>query len=174
MSWDGDALSYLVATENALHSICRGTKARIVPSKSEDPNWTHDCKTKKWFKTLICARRKPTLIAIRGSSQVSNLEACRNSVLMVPMLKENGNSSVLLLACTTKKFDPSPTNRSLWLMSFAAQAVIAIENARLLNEIASTNKLTLTERTADLTEAPEQQTATLGSAASHQFTCRRT
>ena len=77
--------------------------------------------------------------------------------LAVPMLKENELIGAFALA--RQEVRPFTDKQIALVQNFAAQAVIAIENARLLNELRQ-RTTDLTERTADLTEALEQQTAT--------------
>ena len=113
-------------------------------------------RSKRTVQVADLATTKPYIERHPLTVEAVELAGIRTGVV-VPMLKDD--DLVGVIAIHRREVHPFTDKQIAFVENFAAQAIIAIENARLLNELRQ-RTTDLTERTADLTEALEQQTAT--------------
>jgi two-component system NtrC family sensor kinase len=113
---------------------------------------------RQWASGRAVVDRKPVhvhdLFANEGGPFPDSQEFARRTsvrtVLSVPLLRENESIGAIVLRRT--EVQPFSDKQISLLQTFADQAVIAIGNVRLFDEVQA--------RTADLSEALQQQTAT--------------
>jgi GAF domain-containing protein len=153
--WDGETL-HLVAARNTPPAFAEAR--RRSPDRPHPKSSVGRMIETKAVVHVADIKEEPHYAIDRDPASVAAVElGGARTVLSVPMLKENELRGAFTLS--RQEVRPFTEKQIALVTNFAAQAVIAIENARLLNELRQ-RTTDLTERTADLTEALEQQTAT--------------
>jgi GAF domain-containing protein len=153
--WDGDAL-HIVATHNTPPAFAE--ERRRSPYRPYPQSPIGQMVAVKTVVHVSDITAEEAYLAQLDPVAVSAVAlGGMRTILGVPLLNKGEMIGAFFLS--RQEVRPFTEKQIALVKNFAAQAVVAIENARLLNELRQ-RTTDLSQRTADLTESLEQQTAT--------------